>query len=187
METETTMQQISVQDMQEEMKNNPNAMALEDNKRDYEKPINIDAIPDTEKLSSDLLEYYEFTKEPRIVQLLEDGKFGFVLNESCDKFPDLPFHMINLLINEKFSPEKKKRNLLGLIDMIQRLDKIKNGKANPEETQEEYFEDKRAEHLYPQFGGKNAYEKWASGADQVDKPKTKKRREKKLFRKNKAN
>ena len=112
----------------------------------------INAIPDLTLLTTKLLEFIEFEEkeETQKIKKEDKGNYNYILNE---KFHMLPPTMIKLL-SEK---EKRTENLQKVMDLLQLLKNVKEGKTNFEKAENEFMEKRSEEYLYPMFGGRDKF------------------------------
>jgi len=113
-------------------------------------------IPDLEKLTENMLRFIEYVDKPETRRLRETdiGNFNYIVNE---QFSDLPTSMIKLLSDYK----NRNVNLEKIIKMISDMRSVQIKKKQFQEVENEFFEKRAEEYLYPAFGGKDNYYKIA--------------------------
>lgn len=117
-------------------------------------PPDVNAIPDLEKLTDKILEFIEFYDKPEIKKLRDEqrGNFNYMVGE---QFSMLPPAMIKLLSDE----ENRASNLEKLMEMLSLLQSVKDGKNSFEKTENDFFEKRAEEYIYPKFGGRENFYK----------------------------
>lgn len=159
-------------------KNEPGAMVYETPKTG---DMNLSNIPDMESLTSEVYQCILEMKTPE-VQKMMDTNPAKAVDHMYDKFPNVNYKIINVLMDETLNDEQREHAVLKLLDMFDRLDKCKRGELNLQNEFERFREEQKEEYVYPQFGGKDQYERTVNGMQTADKPK-RRRRNKKFFRK----
>jgi hypothetical protein len=167
--------------VRESVKNDPNAVMYD--APDPDKEMDVDAIPNIEKLTEDILEFLDFKDLPENVELAQT-KYGVALDKMYSKFPNINYKIINVLMDTEASAEDKEKDLMDLLSMLERLDKIKQGKLNIKSEFESFREEMHEEYVYPQFGGKAAYERTINCEENITRPKRRRKRSKKTFKRN---
>jgi hypothetical protein len=117
---------------------------------------NIPQIPDLTLLTTKILEFIEFSDDPITHELLETNKNGYNLIID-ERFSMIPFAMMRLLSDK----QNRAVNLEKIMDMISMLNKVKNGDDSLENAENDFFEKRASEYLYPQFGGRDNFYKVA--------------------------
>lgn len=112
------------------------------------------SIPDIDMLIAKTLELLEFldTDEMMYLEKNDDVKHIQIIN---GKFDDLPYNIIKLMIDREHRDEHLER----LINMFKMLADIKMGKKDIKQGFEDYRESLYDRYLYPQFGGKEGFER----------------------------
>ena len=158
------------------------------------------AIPNIEKLTSNVLELMNDLETPEYKLLLERS-YGSLLNKLYEKYDDeitnesgekvpnpkyIPYKLVNILSDPDRSTEEKHDDVLNMLEMFERLEKIKKSGADINEQFELFREGLKERHVYPKFGGKNNFEKVVNGENGENGENNGKRhkRTKKTFRKN---
>lgn len=132
-----------------EMGENPDAFQMK---------MTPDAIPNMEKLTGDILAFLQFTELDSTKELIKKSH-GTFLHKTTEKFPDIPYSIIKMLMDEDETPQQKSENITKLLNMFGQLDKIKRGEKDMDETFEHFREGLSEEYIYPQYGGKEEFEK----------------------------
>ena len=141
-----------------------------DNNNNNNKQPDINAIPDLTLMTSKILEFIDFIAIPSTKELKKNniGGYNYIVDE---RFSILPISMIKLLSEE----ENIATNLEKIMDMIRLLQDVKNGKNTFEITENEFFEKRAEEYVYPQFGGKEQFYKTAEENKLKQEKKNKKK------------
>jgi hypothetical protein len=115
-----------------------------------------DAIPDLVELTNKALEFIEFEDKQETQELKKNdrGHYNYIVEQ---KFGTMPLSMIRLLTDS----DNRKENLQKLLDMIQLLKNIKEDKTTFEKAENDFFEKRAEEYLYPKFGGRDNFYKIA--------------------------
>ena len=135
---------------------------------------NTPQIPDLTLLTTKIIEFIQFIDDPTTGKLLETNKnaYNLILEE---RFSVIPIAMIRLLSDNN----NRAKNLEKIMDMISMLQKVKNGQDSLENAENDFFEKRASEYLYPQFGGRDNFYKIS------EENKKKKEQEKKVLEKGK--
>ena len=142
----------------------------------------VDAIPDLTLLTDKILEFIEFSDLPETKTLKENniGNYNYILSQRFDK---LPSSMTKLLSDE----ENRASNLEKIMEMLTLLQAVKDGRSTFEKTENDFFEKRAEEYIYPKFGGRENFYK-VSEQKKLEKEKEERlEREKKKNNKNKKN
>lgn len=167
---------VNMDEVQQEMENNPHAHSMP-----TEEEMDVNAIPDLEKLTADILEFLQYVDEPNTQTLMKEN-YGAFHQKVDEKFPNIPYSITKMLLNEDESQEDKSKNLVRLLEMFSTLDQIKQGKKDIKKEFEDFREGISEEYIYPQFGGKEAFEKAVS--EDAAKQGLNRKEKRKLDRKN---
>jgi len=138
---------VTMDQMQNDLQSNPNAFST--NTSDN---MTTDSIPDLEKLTDDIIDFLKFKDKPEN-EVLRKNNFGAFLQKVDEKYPNIPFSIIKMLTDEDETDEQKSENIVKL------LNDIKLGNKNIKEGFEEFREELSEEYIYPQFGGKEQFER----------------------------
>ena len=170
----------------------------------YDPDVKADknAIPDIEKLTSNVLELLDDLETPEY-KMLAEKSYGTILNKLYEKYDDevvgedgtkipnpkyIPYKLINILSDNSRTSEEKHDDVLNMLEMLNRLEKVKKNGADINEQFELFREGLKERHIYPKFGGKNNFEKVVNGKDKTsdtaDTHVKRHKRTKKTFRKN---
>lgn len=116
----------------------------------------INSIPDLVLLTNKVLEFIDFEDNIETQNLKKNdiGRYNFIVD---DRFKSLPTSMIKLLSDK----DKRTENVEKILDMIRLLKNIKEGYTSFENAENEFFEKRAEEYLYPKFGGKENFYKIA--------------------------
>jgi hypothetical protein len=142
----------------------------------------VDAIPDLTLLTDKILEFIEFYDLPETKTLKENniGNYNYIISQ---RFEKLPTSMMKLLSDE----ENRASNLEKIMEMLTLLQSVKDGRSTFEKTENDFFEKRAEEYIYPKFGGRENFYK-VSEQKKLEKEKEERlEREKKKNNKNKKN
>lgn len=170
---------VNMDEVQTDMQNNPYAHTMHTSDE-----MSVDAIPDLEKLTEDILDFLKFTEEEDTKRLIKEN-YGAFQHKIDEKYPDIPYSIVKLLMDDTETPEEKSKNLVKLLELLSQLSDIKKGNKDMNETFESFREGLSEEYVYPQYGGKEEFErKIAEGNQQAArKEKRKKARKNKKLNK----
>lgn len=121
----------------------------------YKVNMTVDAIPDIDNLLSDLQEMLDFVENPRMAEYEKTNKFEFDRLLYAKFNTKLPMRVIKLITET----ERRYSNVDKLLNMFERLRKIKDGKKDLETESKKFGEELNEEFIYPEFGGKEKFEK----------------------------
>lgn len=135
--------------------------------------MSVDAIPDMKKRLKVIRDIVNFIESPEMkvmeknnLQLFE----SLVVNKYYNDVENMK--IINLLLDK----EKRYENLNILIDMMTKLDEIKNGKRDLHKEHEQFVENMNEKYVYTKFGGKEKFTEFVnSKKDEVEAKKNKKK------------
>lgn len=139
---------------QNEFKINPDTINNETIEQ-YKLSMTSDAIPN---IDNDVLPYInelmEYTELPHMIKLEQSDNKKF-MNLVCGRFNSkLSMNMINLLTSSD-----KYENLDKLLDLLDTMRDIKDGKKDIREEHSRFTEKMNEHFVYPKFGGKDNFEK----------------------------
>lgn len=110
--------------------------------------MSVDAIPDLELLLKNVIELVELMEQPDMENFKKTNNAEYE-KMLVNKYQDcMPYNMIRLLLRDRHN------NLEKVIQLIQVLSKVKDGKADLNEEYDKFGEKLNEEYLYPKFGGK---------------------------------
>jgi hypothetical protein len=117
-------------------------------------PPDVNAIPDLTLLTDKILEFIEFYDAPETKTLRDTlmGNYNYIVGE---RFSVLPPSMIKLLSDV----ENRASNLEKIMEMLNLLQSVKDGKNSFEKTENDFFEKRAEEYIYPKFGGRENFYK----------------------------
>lgn len=113
-----------------------------------------DAIPDLDKLTDRIIELIELSDTSEMIELEKNDKDAYEQFFS-DEYLDIPLGLVRLLLER----ENRDKNLKKTCEMIETLIRVKEGQADIDKEFETFNENLNQELVYPQFGGKEAFEK----------------------------
>jgi hypothetical protein len=113
------------------------------------------AIPDLEKMLVHIYELLEEIETPEMQELEQKDRKQFeviLTHKYRDCIPSI--RIMNLILeSERYD------NLDKLLDMFERLQKVKDGKVNIDAAQKDFCEKLNETYVYPAHGGKEGFEK----------------------------
>lgn len=112
-------------------------------------------VPDLDYLVTNLVKILEFMNEECNVILKRENKemFKKVMEEKFPEFVDKYYSVFQQLLTDDMDSFEK------LLMMIEQLNRVKIGEIDLDEAFEYVREKLSGEYIYPQFGGKEAFEK----------------------------
>jgi len=121
------------------------------------KPLDPSAIPDLEELLKNIIEMVKYTSTEEMIEMEKTNPIMYEqhLDEKFECISSRYYGMFKLLLVR----EEREENLCKLIDMFTKLRDIKQGKIDIQNADKQYQESLNEEYVYPQFGGKDGYEK----------------------------
>lgn len=140
----------------DQAKKDPNGIYLDDNDMKLD-PSNI---RDMEKLTEQLAVFLEYICSEDIQKMEIDDNVEFVKHLQ-NKFEDFFINytaIFKLLTDERNRPQREE-NVSRLLNLIQLMVDIKKGNRDMDKEFDIYREDLNEEYIYPQFGGKENFEK----------------------------
>jgi len=120
--------------------------------------FSADSIPNLVELTNNILSLVDFLDKPEIIEL-EKNDERIYFQSVIEKFDKVPMSIIRLMMER----ENRDINLEKLINLIQTLKSVKNGKKNINNAFEQYKSQLEEEYIYPKFGGKEEFEKQMKG------------------------
>jgi hypothetical protein len=115
-------------------------------------------MPDLVKLTGNIIEFIEYIETPSVKEMAKENKMTYKLHLE-NKFEEftLDFYSIyKMLVDDETN---RNRNLEKLFNMIDKLKDVEAGKTNVEREFFKVREELAQEFLYPQFGGKEKFQK----------------------------
>lgn len=116
--------------------------------------MNPNAIPDLGELMGTIEAMLQFMETDHMKELEKVNKAEFETLVYGRYNDIIPMKIISLMVDDN-----RYENLDGLLDMFDILTDVKNGKKNIHEEAEKFGEKQNAKFVYPQFGGKENFEK----------------------------
>jgi hypothetical protein len=111
-------------------------------------------IADPDKLIKNVLYALEIMDTSEMIELQKDNYPNF-MNHIINKIPDIQTSMIKILSDR----ENRVYNLEKVIEMIETLRRVKNGQLEMQKAFSDFVEQQNEKYIYPQFGGKDEFEK----------------------------
>ena len=115
-----------------------------------------EAIPDIDQLLDHVISMLEYIKTDEM-QLLENTDPDAFEQHLDTKFSDFTYRyyaVFKLLLDK----ENRKDNVARLIQLFEKLNKIKNNETSMDDAYEEYTEGLNSRYIYSKFGGKAKFE-----------------------------
>jgi len=126
----------------------------EDMANSFKLSMDPNAIPDLSELMGTIEAMLQFMETDKMKELEATNKAEFD-TLVYGRYNDIvPMKIISLMVDEN-----RYENLDGLLDMFDILNDVKSGKKNIQEEAEKFGEKQNAKYVYPQFGGKENFEK----------------------------
>jgi hypothetical protein len=144
---------VNMDDVQNDMKANPNAITM-----NTEEDMNVASIPDIEKLTEDILNFLKFTTTYETKLLIKEN-YGAFQHKVDELYPDIPYSITKLLMDDTETAEDKSKNLVKLLEMLSQLSDIKKGNQDINKSFNSFRECLHEEYVYPKFGGKDEFER----------------------------
>jgi hypothetical protein len=119
-----------------------------------EETMSVEAIPSIAELNkrmTKIIELVEFLKSSEMTQKSQDDREQIAIFKYQDDIKSV--NIIRQIV------EDPKKNLKKISELFQLMGRIKNGQADLHEEYEKFGERQNEEYVYPQFGGKDAFEK----------------------------
>ena len=127
------------------------------------------AIPDLQNMLVHIYDLLDEIETPKMQALEKNDRkqFEFILTHKYrDNIPSIK--IMNLILE----PERYE-NLEKLLDMFERLQKVKTGHLNIDVAQKEWCESLNQQYVYPAHGGKEGFEKKIEEMKKEDEMKKK--------------
>jgi len=137
-----------------------------------EPKMDVNAIPDLEKLLDAILEFVRYinTEEMQELEIKDQLAFERHLDSKFENLSLRHYSIFRLLLDK----ENREENLCKLIDVFKELKKVKMGVLDIHEATKQFHEEKNSEYIYPKFGGKEQFEQaMLKAAKKKDKNKRK--------------
>ena len=111
-------------------------------------------IADPDTLIKNVLKAIEIMDRPDMIQLQKVNYPNF-MDRIINDIPDIQTSMIKILSDR----ENRVYNLEKVLEMIETLRKVKNGQLDMQKAFSDFIEQQNEKYIYPQFGGKEEFEK----------------------------
>ena len=115
-----------------------------------------EAIPDIDQLLDHVIGMLEYINTDEMKQLEDSDPYAFEQHLDT-KFSDFTYRyyaVFKLLLDK----ENRKDNVARLIQLFEKLNKIKNNETSIDDAYEEYTEGLNSRYIYSKFGGKAKFE-----------------------------
>lgn len=131
--------------------------ALKDKRKNtitMEEPKMVQRIVDLDDLMDRIIVFLEYLEKPEIKEMQNDERAfpAHMMEKFVENF-DKYFQIFTKLLEVK----NRSANVKSLLDLIDRLNKVKSGEKNEDYEFEKFREEKAQDLIYPKFGGKDAY------------------------------
>jgi hypothetical protein len=115
-------------------------------------------IPDLINLTGQIIEFVEYIELPDIKKMAQENRMLYKthLENKFEEFT-LEYYSIYKMIVD--NDGERAQNIDRLFKMIDRLKDVESGKSNVDREFMKIREELAQDYLYPQFGGKTAFEK----------------------------
>lgn len=141
---------VDMVDMQEAM-NNPNAEVMGGGE------ASVDAIPDLDQLTSNIIEILEYLERPEVKRLCKTND-SIVRMSLINKYADtVPLKFIDLFMDK--DEYHKQESVERTLKWIEVMAKVKAGEADLETESQKLVEEVNQRYVYSKYGGKDAFEK----------------------------
>jgi hypothetical protein len=115
--------------------------------------MSADSIPDLEKLTDRILELIELSDTSEMIEMEKNDNNSYEQFFS-NEYLDIPLGLVRLLLER----DNREKNLKKTCDMIETLIRVKSGHSDIDNEFENFNENLNKELIYPQFGGKEAFQ-----------------------------
>ena len=134
---------VSEKDLKKDAKNKDNVIQT-----------NPEEIADPDTLIKNVLKAIEIMDTDEMIKLQEESYPRF-MNKIIEEIPDIQTSMIKILSDR----QNRVPNLERVLQIIETLRKVKTGKLNMESAYADFVEEQNEKYIYPQFGGKEEFER----------------------------
>lgn len=141
---------VDMVDMQEAM-NDPNAEVMENSE------ASIDAIPDLDELTVNIIEILNYLEKPEVKKICQtnDSLIRMTLiNKYADK---MPLKFIDLFMDK--DEVHRQESIERTLKWIEVMAKIKAGEADLEKESQKLVDEVNQRYVYSKYGGKENFEK----------------------------
>lgn len=141
---------VDMVDMQEAM-NDPNAEIIENSE------ASIDAIPDLDELTANIIEILDYLEKPEVKKICKtnDSLIRMTLiNKYADK---MPLKFIDLFMDK--NEEHKQESIERTLKWIEVMAKVKAGEADLEKESQKLVDEVNQRYVYSKYGSKENFEK----------------------------
>ena len=140
---------VDMVDMEEAMRDSNGQMM-------GEAEASVGAIPDLDKLTSDIIDILEYLDQPDVKQMCKKNN-SVIRMHLINKYADsVPLNFIDLFMDE--DEDHKRESVERTMRWIEGLTKVKAGEAGLEETCQAMAEEVNKRYVYDKYGGKEAFE-----------------------------
>lgn len=116
----------------------------------------IDAIPDIEKLTENILEILEYLDQPEVKKLCETNE-SLIRIQLINKYADcVPLKFIDLFMDK--DTEHKQESIERTLRWLEALARAKSGEGDFETICQELVEEVNERYAYSKYGGKKQFE-----------------------------
>jgi hypothetical protein len=115
-------------------------------------------IPDLIKLTGQIIEFIEYIETPEAKNMAKENKMLYKhhLENKFEEFTLEYYSIYKMLVENE---NERAENIERLFKMIDRLKDVESGKSNVDREFIKIREELAQDYLYPQFGGREAFQK----------------------------
>ncbi len=115
-------------------------------------------LPDLINLTGKIIEFVEYIELPDIKKMAQENKMLYK-NHLESKFEEFTLDYYSIYRMLVDNDDERAQNIDRLFKMIDRLKDVESGKSNVDREFLKIREELAQDYLYPQFGGRDAFEK----------------------------
>lgn len=117
----------------------------------------VDAIPDLEALSNNLVDILEYLEKPEVIEMRKNNDSAIRMH-LINKYADsVPLKFIDLFMER--DPDHKAESIERALRWIEILSKVKSGNADLETEIKKMAHEVNQRYVYSKYGGKENFEK----------------------------
>ncbi len=116
-----------------------------------------DNLPDIDNLMNTITDFMEYINKPEMLKLEKSNKNEFEqhVDKKFSEFSYRYYGIFKMLLNR----HNRKDNLRKIIEMIERLQNVKEGKSTIDDEFYDFKEELNNEYIYSKYGSKEKFEK----------------------------
>lgn len=149
---------------------NADEMTEEERNAVFNQEASVDAIPDLDILTGNVLEILEYLEQTSVKKILRSNETAIKMHLNNKYADTVPLGIITLLMDERNRNEHIDR----LLRVFDSLRKAKGGEIDIDAAEKNLTDDVNERYVYSKYGSKEAFEK--ALADEVKKEQCKKKR-----------